>query len=71
MKTIELPIKNYTVKLEMPDFEKSAVKKLVSSFAIVLYEKIEDSNMTQKDVEALTSDFNEYLVVLKLLRDDE
>jgi hypothetical protein len=27
--------------------------------------------MTQKDVEALTSDFNEYLVVLKLLRDDE
>ena len=68
---IDLPIKNYVVKLEMPDFEKSAIQKLVSSFAIVLYEKISDSNMTESDVKALTNDFNEFLVVLKLVRDDE
>lgn len=68
---INIKIKNQDIKLNMPNFEKSYVKTLVNSFTIVIIDKLKKSNLTKKELDNIIDRFDDFLIILKLLRDDE
>ena len=68
---LEIPVRRYKVRIEMPSLEKNYVKKLVSAFSIVLFDRIDKSNLSQEQINAITKDFNQFLIILKLVRDDD
>jgi hypothetical protein len=68
---INIPIGLYHTQIKMPELEKSYVKKLVSAFSIVLFERIEDAWLNKEIVEKITEEFNDFLVILKLVQDDD
>ncbi len=70
MTILEVPVRRYKVRLEMPELETSYVRKLVSAFSIVLFERIENAWLTEQEVQDITKEFNNFLVILKLVRDD-
>lgn len=69
--TLEIPVRKYKARLEMPELEKSYVRKLVSAFSIVLFERIAEAWLSEEEINDLTKEFNNFLVILKLVRDDE
>jgi uncharacterized protein YcgL (UPF0745 family) len=56
----------------MPQFQKSYVKKLVNAFSLLIITKLdENKNLKQADLDEITQKFNNFLVILKLVRDDD
>lgn len=71
-KEIKLNIHNYTYVLQMPDFQKSYVKKIINAFTLVILSDMEANNtLTKNDLTSITNKFNNFLIVLKLVRDDD
>ncbi|MFA5747977.1 MAG: hypothetical protein WC872_02575 [Candidatus Absconditabacterales bacterium] len=70
--SINLNILNKTFVLKMPQFQKSYVKKLVNAFSLLIITKLdENKNLKQADLDEITQKFNNFLVILKLVRDDD
>lgn len=70
MSILEIPVRKYKVQLEMPELETNYVRKLVSAFSIVLFQRIETVWLTETEIDDITKEFNNFLVILKLVRDD-
>ncbi len=69
--TMEIPVRKYKAILQMPEMEKTYVRKLVSAFSIVLFERIENAWLSEEEINDLTKEFNNFLVILKLVRDND
>lgn len=69
---IELTIRNNVFTLQMPMFKKSQVKTLVNAFTLFVLDKIKkDSTISSSDITEITKKFDNFLIILKLLRDDD
>jgi hypothetical protein len=69
---LALTIQGNDFALRMPQFEKDTVKKLVQAFTVFMVATLKsDKNLTQEDFNILTKRFNNILVILKLVRDDD
>jgi len=56
----------------MPQFEKDAVKTLVQAFTIFMVSTLKsDTHLTADNFNLLTRKFNNILIILKLVRDDD
>jgi hypothetical protein len=56
----------------MPLFKKSQIKTLVNAFTLYVLDKIKhDYGITSTEITEITKKFDSFLVVLKLLRDDD
>ncbi len=64
-------IDGYTATLLMPNFSKSYVKKIVSAFTVVMVQRLQKQSLTDDQLDILVKKFNNFLVVLKLMRDDD
>jgi len=40
---MDIPVRKYKARIQMPEMEKTYVRKLVSAFSIVLFERIESA----------------------------
>ena len=56
----------------MPDFRKSQVRTLVNAFTLFVLNQIRNTpDISTEDIRYITAKFDSFLVVLKLLRDDD
>lgn len=56
----------------MPQFQNDTVKKLVQAFTVFMVATLKkEANLTIEDLNFLTKRFNNILIILKLVRDDE
>ena len=71
-KPISLEIDKNLFKLNMPTFQKTDVKKLVNAFSSVMVKRINGvHSLSQSEVDDITKTYNNFLIVLKLVRDDD
>jgi len=69
---IELKVRNVKFVIQMPLFKKSQVKTLVNAFTLFVLDKIKHNyGITSTEITEITKKFDSFLVVLKLLRDDD
>ena len=68
---INIKINNQDIKLNMPNFEKSYVRTLVNSFTIIIMDKLQKSNLTKEELSDIANRFDDFLIILKLVRDDD
>lgn len=69
---IELDVRNNKFTLQMPMFEKSQMKTLVNAFTLFVLDKVKNNTeMTSGDINEITTKFDSFLIILKLLRDDD
>jgi len=69
---VELEIRRTAFTLQMPIFKKSQVKTLVNAFTLYVLNEIKgDYTIEKADIDEITKKFNNFLVILKLLRDDD
>jgi hypothetical protein len=69
---IELTVRNNKFLIQMPLFQKSQVKTLVNAFTLYVLDKIKhDYGITSDEITEITKKFDSFLVILKLLRDDD
>ncbi len=70
--TIELTIKQNPFTLQMPNFQKEYIKTLVSAFTLFIMDKVKNNaTISIDEMNNLTKKFNDFLIILKLLRDDD
>ena len=56
----------------MPEFNKEYVKKIVNAFSLLILDKVEkNKTLTKAEVTEITDKFDNFLIVLKLIRDDD
>jgi hypothetical protein len=68
--TLDIENKEYT--LQMPEFKKGYVKKIVNAFTLFIMDKVEKKiTLTDAEITEITKKFNNFLIILKLLRDDD
>jgi len=71
-RNIDLTIQGNDFTLRMPQFEKDAVKTLVQAFTIFMVSTLKsDTHLTADNFNLLTRKFNNILIILKLVRDDD
>jgi len=69
---ITLNIGKNTYTLNMPTFKKDTVKTIVNAFTLLIMNKVEkDTKLTTTEVTEITKKFDNFLVILKLIRDDD
>lgn len=68
---VDVKVKNTTYTLQMPEFTKTQMKKIVSAFTLFIIDEVKNTTMTKSDIQEITDKFDNFLVVLKLLRDDD
>lgn len=68
--TINIPVWSHYAKINMPELEQFYIRKLVSAFSIVLFERIESAWLDKNIIDKITEEFNDFLVILKLVQDD-
>jgi len=69
---IELEVRRNSFILQMPDFKKSQVKVLVNAFTLFVLDQIKgDYTIAKSDIEDITKKFDNFLIILKFLRDDD
>ncbi len=67
---IKLQIKWTELILNMPDFKKNEMKKLVNSFILYILKSLEKSPLSDAELESLAKNFDNFSVILKLIKDD-
>ena len=56
----------------MPIFQKSQMKTLVNAFTLFVLDKVKkDASLGSGDIAEITKKFDSFLIILKLLRDDD
>lgn len=69
---VEVEVRRNSFIIQMPKFKKSQIKTLVNAFTLFVLDKIKtDYKITKSDVDTITHTFDNFLVILKLLRDDD
>lgn len=69
---VDVKVKNTTYTLQMPAFQKSQMKKIVNAFTLFILDEVKNkSSISKSDIQKITDKFDNFLVVLKLLRDDD
>ena len=69
---IALNINKNVYILHMPEFNKDYVKKVVNAFSLLILDKVEkNKKLTKTEVTEITDKFDNFLIVLKLIRDDD
>lgn len=69
---IELNVRNNIFTIQMPVFQKSQMKTLVNAFTLFVLNKVKNNPaITPEDIAEITKKFDSFLVILKLLRDDD
>ncbi|MFZ2719034.1 MAG: hypothetical protein WAZ12_04550, partial [Candidatus Absconditicoccaceae bacterium] len=68
---INIKVNNQDIKLNMPNFDKSDIRKIVNSFTIVIMDKLQKSTLTKSDLDDIVNRFDDFLIILKLVRDDD
>ena len=69
---IQLDVRGNKFVLQMPMFQKSQVKTLVNAFTLFVLDKIKNNaGITSDEITEITKKFDSFLIVLKLLRDDD
>ena len=68
---IKLQIKWTELSLNMPDFKKSQTKKLVNAFILYILKNLEKSALSDTDLLNVAQNFDSFLVILKLVKDDD
>lgn len=66
-----LDIEGIKVTINMPKFTKSSEQKIVSAFTVVLTQRLQEQNLSQEQLNEIVKKFDNFLVVLKLIRDDD
>jgi len=56
--------------LTLPKFQKNEMKKLVNSFILYILKNLENSSLSQVEIEDFVLKFNDFAVILKLIKDD-
>lgn len=71
-RTIDLQIQEKNFTLRMPKFEKDTIKTLVQAFTVFMVSTLKrDASLTESDLTLLTKKFNNILIILKLVRDND
>lgn len=69
---ITLNINKNAYILHMPSFTKSYVKQVVNAFSLLILDKVEkNQKLTKAEVTEITDKFDNFLIILKLIRDDD
>ncbi len=69
---IALNINKNMYTLHMPEFNKDYVKKVVNAFSLLILDKVEkNKKLTKAEITEITDKFDNFLIVLKLIRDDD
>lgn len=68
--TIPREIKNKSYDVKIPSFNKNNLKLIVNTFTAVLIENIEESDLSDKQIEEVIMRLNNMFVVVKLVRDN-
>ena len=69
---VELEVRHNSFTLQMPTFKKSQVKTLVNAFTLFVLDKVKrDYKITKADIADITEKFDNFLIILKFLRDDD
>lgn len=69
---VDLDINDTTFHLSMPNFKKSQVRILVNAFTLFVLDNLKSNvTVTDKDIDEITKKFDNFLVILKLFRDDD
>ncbi|HBB03996.1 TPA: hypothetical protein DCZ39_03820 [Patescibacteria group bacterium] len=69
---VDLKIRNTVFAIQMPNFQKSQVKTLVNAFTLFLFDKVKlNRSITPEELTQITKKFDNFLIILKLLRDDD
>lgn len=69
---IELNVKHTIFTIQMPVFQKSQMKTLVNAFTLFVLDKVNTTpDIGSGDIAEITKKFDSFLVILKLLRDDD
>ena len=72
IKTLNLSLnKGQTAKVQIPEINNTTINKLTSAFTIVLFERIEKQKLEQREIDEITEDLNNFLMVVKIVKDDE
>lgn len=69
---IELEVRRKNFVIQMPSFKKSQMKTLVNAFTLFVLDEIKkDYTISKDDIDDITKKFDDFLVILKLIRDDD
>ena len=67
---MNLPIDWMTWKLVMPSFSNSSINQMTNAFTTLLVKRIDGKAFSQKDLDEIFEDLNNFLIVVKLVKDD-
>ena len=67
---LELPIKLNSMNVRMPKFSDEKINKLTNAFTVVLVQRLEKKDLSQKALDEISEDLNNFLIVIKLVKDD-
>jgi len=68
---IQLDVRGNKFVLQMPMFQQSQIKTLVNAFTLFVLDKIKNNaGITSDEITEITKKFDNFLIILKLLRDD-
>ncbi|MDD3262863.1 MAG: hypothetical protein PHR61_03370, partial [Candidatus Absconditabacteria bacterium] len=67
---VKIQLKGFEIDLTMPKFQKNEMKKLVNSFILYILKNLENSSLSQVEIEDFVLKFNDFAVILKLIKDD-
>ena len=69
-KNIKLPIDWMTWKLIIPNYTNSSINQMTNAFTTLLVKRIEGKAFSQRDLNEIFEDLNNFLIVVKLVKDD-
>ncbi len=69
--TIEIQLKGNPLLIYMPKFQNNQIKSLVNSFIVYSLKQLENKNLQKNNLNDITSEFNTFLDILKLVNDDD
>ena len=70
-KDLKVAINKYkSVIVKVPEYNDWTTKKTANAFIAVLFEKIENKNLSQHALDEITEDLNNFLIVVKLVKDN-
>lgn len=68
---LDLPIKWKTASVNIPKFSNQNINKLTNSFTIALVQKLEKKDLSQKALNEISEDLNNFLIIVKIVKDDD
>ena len=70
-KDLKLVANRLWTTVKLPEFKSASLNSITNAFIVVLFERIEEENLSQTKLDEITEDLNNFLIVLKLVKDDD